>query len=435
MSLIDGFINKNFSSLKDFFSSLSIEFENFINIVGSNCGILVYENDEGLFEQIADSGYETDFFYSFLSDKKILGNINKSRAMVIYDNVSFYNKDSNYCVIACIFLNDKIKGFLLIEFSTLPDAFHKIFINLFVQKIENVLSNFDQKKSLIRNEYKSLILSNILNNYPFLVSKIEELSKKKFFLISGHRGTGKKTLIKYICSKYFSSVKSIIVNSLPSNQVKLRSIFEHWKNITNNGVIVFNSGLEVSNEAQEFIFEQSLNHGYFSGIFILDTIDKSENFISPHFKSLFSDSHIIMPSLNSFNSELFNQVILVILDFLKDKYQVFDCKLSEDSLKILREHQYNYNITELIFILESVILQADTNIIEVEDIKDFIKYSIDFVDYEVDNLDLRKSVHSMERKKILLSKKLFNGNQIRMSEALGISRGSLQYKMKQYKIL
>jgi transcriptional regulator with PAS, ATPase and Fis domain len=52
-----------------------------------------------------------------------------------------------------------------------------------------------------------------------------------------------------------------------------------------------------------------------------------------------------------------------------------------------------------------------------------------------EDLDLRRSVEVLEKQKVLHAMKLFSGNQMRMSKALGISRGSLQYKMKQMGLL
>jgi transcriptional regulator with PAS, ATPase and Fis domain len=52
-----------------------------------------------------------------------------------------------------------------------------------------------------------------------------------------------------------------------------------------------------------------------------------------------------------------------------------------------------------------------------------------------EDLDLRRSVEILEKHKVLHAMKLFSGNQMRMSKALGISRGSLQYKMKQMGLL
>jgi DNA-binding protein Fis len=50
------------------------------------------------------------------------------------------------------------------------------------------------------------------------------------------------------------------------------------------------------------------------------------------------------------------------------------------------------------------------------------------------DLDLRKGVHELEREKIETANRIFEGNQVRMAKALGISRGSLQYRLKQMEL-
>ena len=434
MSLLNNFINKRFDTLHSFLVSLSSEFGNFVKLMGANCGILVYENKEKSFEQIADFGYDENFLYSFLLDKDAFSKIKMNRSILVYENVLLYKQNSKLCVILGIFFKEHMKGFLLLEFSSAIDVFRKIFLNLFVQKIENVLTKYDVDINFKFYKQKKSIISILLQSYSFLNKKITQITKNKFCFISGERGVGKKSLVKYICDNFYNGKNFITVKFLPMSLNKFKSILEHWKDITSNGVIVFDTNSDLPIQIQDFLYEYCLDSNSFSAIFILDDINHQKK-LSNHFKSLFSQSHIVIPSLNSFDNDLFYEVVHIILENLKLKYQIFNCQFSENALIQLRKHQYRFNFTELIFILENILLQIDSSTIELQDVTDFLKYSKNFVDYEKDDLNLRKSVQFMERRKILMSKKLFNGNQIKMAESLGISRGSLQYKMKQYKIL
>ncbi|PKA18517.1 helix-turn-helix domain-containing protein, partial [Leptospira haakeii] len=105
-----------------------------------------------------------------------------------------------------------------------------------------------------------------------------------------------------------------------------------------------------------------------------------------------------------------------------------DLALSEDAIESLVESSSCQNLEDLRNAIEEAVLNSGSGEIRNSDLKKEGPKGISLPDPE--DLDLRKAVEAVERQKILLADKLFGGNQIRMAKALGISRGSLQYKLK-----
>ena len=82
------------------------------------------------------------------------------------------------------------------------------------------------------------------------------------------------------------------------------------------------------------------------------------------------------------------------------------------------------------------ILQARTDTLKSEEIRNLWTGKLkNLLLIDDEDLDLRRSVEFLEKQKVLHAMKLFSGTQMRMSKALGISRGSLQYKMKHMGLL
>lgn len=109
-----------------------------------------------------------------------------------------------------------------------------------------------------------------------------------------------------------------------------------------------------------------------------------------------------------------------------------DLRLSEENLHKVLKMNFGKNLSGLRNLLEESILSSSGSEIGILDRKESRDRILTIPDSE--DLDLRRAVEAVERQKILLAQKLFSGNQIRMARALGISRGSLQYKLKQLEI-
>jgi len=103
--------------------------------------------------------------------------------------------------------------------------------------------------------------------------------------------------------------------------------------------------------------------------------------------------------------------------------------ISDRALASLSEMDWPGNWLQLKNSLESAFLLCAGSTIEPEDLK---KGSAGFE--EADDLNLRRRAMHLERELIQKAYALHGGNQVQMARALGISRGSLQYKLGKYGI-
>ncbi|MGQ2869886.1 helix-turn-helix domain-containing protein, partial [Leptospira santarosai] len=150
------------------------------------------------------------------------------------------------------------------------------------------------------------------------------------------------------------------------------------------------------------------------------------------FRELLLQRTITIPSLDEFSSSQKKTFVKLILEELKESMGREDLRLSEENLHKVLKMNFDKNLSGLRNLLEESILSSSGSEIEILDRKKSRDRILTIPDSE--DLDLRRAVEAVERQKILLAQKLFGGNQIRMARALGISRGSLQYKLKQLEI-
>ena len=137
----------------------------------------------------------------------------------------------------------------------------------------------------------------------------------------------------------------------------------------------------------------------------------------------------------SLDKEKLKTVIDLLFKNLRQVNRRPDMTLSDDAYEFLFNYPYKENLRDLRNLLEQAVVTSKENIIRKEFYLKFNNSKIKSLDFQnEEDLDLRKSVQALERQKILLANKIFSGNQIRMAKALGVSRGSLQYKMKQLEL-
>ena len=105
-----------------------------------------------------------------------------------------------------------------------------------------------------------------------------------------------------------------------------------------------------------------------------------------------------------------------------------DIRLAPESMKALLAHPWPGNWQELRSTLESAFLLCSGSTIRVEHLMLGQRRGVG----EGDDLNLRKQSRKLEESLLLQAYALHGGNQVQMARALGISRGSLQYKMEKY---
>jgi len=98
-------------------------------------------------------------------------------------------------------------------------------------------------------------------------------------------------------------------------------------------------------------------------------------------------------------------------------------KISEAALSAITGYDWPGNLQEFYETIEAAYFLTRTEKIEPEDLHFGLWYRS-----EEDALNLRRRTEDLERKLILQAHAIHGGNQVHMARALGISRGSLQYR-------
>ena len=125
-----------------------------------------------------------------------------------------------------------------------------------------------------------------------------------------------------------------------------------------------------------------------------------------------------------------NRLLAECNRFLRHLSQKYTRKatFTSEAEENLVQYDWPGNWHELKSTLESAFHLSKDKVIDIDDLR-FIR---DGANLHVGSLDLRRSLKQLEKKIILQAYSLHAGNQVQMARALGISRGSLQYKLQRY---
>ena len=429
--------------VEEFYKNVDSIFGGLVQILEASCGILVLSESKDSFIEVASYGYETDFYYPFLAR----GNgqfelIRNSKDPVLFSSKSFplYRKESHVGFGVGIFLKKEILGFLFLEFSKEVNNLQKSFLHLLAEKFAilhatklGLLSNSELSPKKIQTE---VTINHHLFDYILEGSTgfTNSLKANRFMNIQGSGGAGKKSLVKYIHKKLDLQGKLIYLNSLPEQIVKLEKSIQEWIILAGNGILVIENVSSLTMGQQRVFFEFIKEPVLEPRIIFLDDHSKHKEEYHP-FWTLLSQHTTVLPNLLTLNKEKLKTVIDLLFKHLRQINHRPDMTLAEDTYEYLFNYPYKENLRDLRNLLEQAIMGSKENIIEKEFYLKFNKSKIKSLDFQnEEDLDLRKSVQALERQKILLASKIFSGNQIRMAKALGVSRGSLQYKMKQLEL-
>lgn len=135
---------------------------------------------------------------------------------------------------------------------------------------------------------------------------------------------------------------------------------------------------------------------------------------------------VILPPVRKVPDSEFLHEIFSFLGKLKKVYRK-DAGISEEAIRTLLNYEWPGNLVEFYKTLETAFLMAREDTIEKKDLRLGIWEVIGETD-----LELRKSVEKLEKEFILKAYRFTGGNLVHMANALGISRGSLQYKIQKY---
>ena len=158
----------------------------------------------------------------------------------------------------------------------------------------------------------------------------------------------------------------------------------------------------------------------------LDQMVQSESFLSG-FYDLIKRNTMTLPPLRECMNRLPEEVARLMGRF-RSQYRR-QVNLTTDAQKALLSYHWPGNWRELKNTLESAFLMASEGSITLRRLR--LGHWSNPEDW--DDLNLRRHSESMERALLLRAYALHSGNQVQMARALGISRGSLQYKMDKYR--
>ncbi|TGM58799.1 helix-turn-helix domain-containing protein [Leptospira adleri] len=441
-SLSNLLFSENSSSLhkKEEFSKA---FEDWIRLSGALCGVLTFSFDQGkTLEEVSAVGYDDEgFFYSFLSrstgNLEILNRENFPLWFSSKDHELFDSRAAG-CLVVGIRGDSFLDGFFLAEFLEKPSDALLALWGLVARKIsENSLSDLSVLKvsssSVPRPEFsRKENLGEFLAEICAVTTIPDWLKRSSWVRILGSSGVGKKTLGKWI-HRTLSPEKGILVlGFLPEQISKLEKSFEEWSRMTNSGTILIEGAQKFTSVQQKFFFKILSGESSPFRLIFTETSGSEPNEIFRPFREFLLQRTISVPEFADLNSSQKESLVRFLLEELKESLGREDLRLSEENLGKILRMDFSKNLSGLRNLLEESILSSsgsEIGILEKRERKDRILTIPDSED-----LDLRRAVEAVERQKILLAHKLFGGNQIRMAKALGISRGSLQYKLKQLEI-
>ncbi|TGL41347.1 helix-turn-helix domain-containing protein [Leptospira perdikensis] len=412
---------------------LPILWEGLCTELGLSAGVVVLKaEEEDSFYESASFGYGEDgFYYSFLNrGSDHWEELMHSPEPVFFSGTEFelFGKKTNAFAIRISYGQTKI-GFLLAEMEETLVLPFGIFLTLFAEKIGNEwgktkpslgiqeILREGNSHSLYRKEIPNLELARL------------EFAKQKVLTILGPPGSGKKTLAKWIHQTQLPGAPFLVVESLPDHFGKLEKALSVWGSESRSGSLVL-SGIQFLNLGQQQILSDWWSKsGYSGSLFLLGPEEIGQELL-PEFERFFRKNSLVLLSLRFLPKASLQTLVQNIFEELCNSQNRSGLRLGDSSLQELVSRSYPGNFADLRNAILTGILTCRSNQVELADLEPG-KSKMDLEIPDAEDLDLRRGTEALERQKILLAMRIFSGNQIRMAKALGISRGSLQYKMKQ----
>ena len=449
-----------------------IEFD-FLKFLSQHAAYMFFRRESGAFRILQKSGYEQDsFHYSFLKEKpEILKSLLKKgylellpefaskagyKPWVVVDRL----KGPNYLLIAeipedvseiglllCFILNRHIQSIGLASGAEVPASTSQKHILQFNSPKANMIHIRGSPKNA---EAPAEPVKNL--NLPHWVRELlpDMLARASPILVVAESGSGKEELVQAFLKEKYGGLDSAIFfhPGRLSQAVQLRELFGDSAGVRLGGagscvpivkrpepVVVIQEAADLDAVVQLRLF------AYFSSS-SADTDKK---------KWIFETSRDLpqMVTANRFLEGLCNilwdnaltitplRLCLDCLDVEVDRLlAAFRTKyrrnvtLDESAISALMNYNWPGNWRELCNTLESAFLMVTDGAISSVDLH-LGRWS---TPEDWDDLNLRKHSQSLEKSLLLRAYALHAGNQVHMARALGISRGSLQYKLDKHNL-
>ena len=417
-------------------------FEEFLEFLGSPCGIIVlYSEVEKSYLEVASVGFgDSDFFYEFMvRGMGNFENVSKSNSQVLFPALEFqlFHSESDIAIASRIYPGE-MKGFVLVESPPGNREWRKWLVGLIAFRITNILQNKEEivfKSTQLTDQSENTVAPILLSQIPSWESKFKEGLRKRVITLRRKPGSGEKSIIRNLFQRLQNRGDLVFINSIPEQVVKLERYLSEWIEIAGNGFLVFEK-LEAFTIAQQKLFAKIIPEIPGPCFVFLSDVQQSPIEEFPLFWRFVHQTEIYIPELPSLDIEIRKKIITAMVHEIFYSQSKKGMEVDEDVSSFLIEKSETQSLEEIYSVLELAILQSRGDRLRLAEMRNLwtgkIK-NLGLIDEE--DLDLRKSVENLEKQKILQAMKLFSGNQMRMSKALGISRGSLQYKMKQMGLL
>ncbi|WCL47673.1 helix-turn-helix domain-containing protein [Leptospira sp. GIMC2001] len=412
------------NQISEFFQSAAMD-------IGANCGILVWETgDQSGFEERASFGYEDQgFFYSFLARGQ--GNLERMKSqekplVFAKDEYPLFLEDSEFAVSAKITEGDRFVGFVLLEHAgNLEQSTMTTYL------LAKALSKPLPKKvpTLSANEFGSI--RAILDSDPVFAQTVQTGISKKVLYVYGSSASGKKTLSKYLHKSSGGSGEILIIGTIPEQLGKLEKSILSWEQmVEKSGSLVFENSENLTLGQQRIFYEWLTESDFLGKVIFLGNGRKPREPYSP-FWEILEDNQIQIKSFSQLGRSIQTQIVQNIFQELSHAIGRENLGIEDEVIEFIIDKMKVNDLENLRNILSTLIWTAKSNPVRVSDIgeKPSDNQAVTGLP-DSEDLDLPKCIEALERQKIMLAFKLFSGNQLRMAKALKISRGSLQYKMK-----
>lgn len=411
-------------------------------VLGALCGVVVlFSEEENGYIERASFGYgEEGFFYEFLaSNGEEFKRVASSSFPVIYskkNGVLRYNEQTQN-ILVCRIYHTVMHGFILMEFPVEPVPTGVLFLlNLFSEKLAEAIEGKrvyqHTKSNLGWVSYSHDFARAILGVVPKLQEKLDFLKVKRYLYLVTEKGKIKNRIVQYLHDFLGREGELLYLNYLPEQVGKFEKSLNEWLEIAKDGTIVIERCSEMEPSHQRIFFEKMTNNQENLFYIFCDEFDAPTLSSYTPFQKLLEGNTIKIPQFSILESE---KRLFILQALFKEVCNLLNrrkIQLTHEALKFLEEISQERELGELEYVLEEAILKCKGPELTKEDLAKVWKERASFSSlFDSDDLNLRRSVEALERQKILLAHRIFSGNQLRMAKALGISRGSLQYKMKQ----
>jgi len=386
-----------------------------------DCPITIFARDKGAYRVIFKHGYGTPFVYSFLVEQPELWEQALSRGWGQVSGVESYIPGAEVWVIA-----DPPGDPDRLMVAELPQGRGVGWV------LHSVLRNSRSDESAVRPAW--------------LASSLSALGPRQSpFLILSEPGSGREELVAaFLRTRFGADAQVEYFNPARlSAAVQMREIFGDaaGARLGGEGAVVPLLQREIDavvipEVADLEISVQRRLLDYFSGgrggmFWILGSTRDLDSLAR---EGLFSDGlfeylrqrRYVLPPVRKQREAILNEAER-ILDELRSRYNR-RITLGPLAGKAIESYDWPGNWHELKTTLESSFLMCAGNEILVDDLR-LGRWS-DLT--EPDDLNLRTRTGGMEKQLLLRAYALHGGNHVQMARALGISRGSLQYKLTKY---